>query len=190
MQRLKLTVAGCLIPLCVGMALAAPTTAMPSPDQPNSQTSVSKVIDNLSLASTQPEIKPVSDAADMQTHIKEMVEQDYSYEKARRELKNELEMEKMRSEIRKLRGEGKNKPVAAAQPVAPKSGDTAQPAQKSMPAPRVVLDSQIGGLSRVAVVAGEHLMYITPGEVFEVDGYHFKLGADRKSVLCVEGAAK
>lgn len=190
MQRLKLTVTGCLIPLCVGMALAAPTTAMPSPEHPNSKPSVSQAVDHLSLASEQPEKEAVSDSTDMQNHIKEMVEQDYSYEKARRELKNELEMEKMRSELRKLRGEGKNKTVAAAPPKGPQSDETAKPAQKSIPAPRVVLDSQIGGLSRVAVVAGDNLMYVNPGEVFEVDGYHFKLGADRKSILRVEDAIK
>lgn len=190
MQRLKLTVLGFLIPLVTGVAFAAPTTALPSPVQPavkstDIKTSVDKKIAAADVHS--PEENVVTDSASIQNYIKEMVEEDYNYEKARRQLKSELEMEKMRSEIRKLRGEGKNKQVTPA--VAPASAENAteeknKPSQP-IPSPRVVFDSQIGGLSRVAIVSGDNLKYVKPGEIFAVDGYNFRLSSDRKSVLLV-----
>lgn len=190
MQRLKLTAVGFLIPLMTGVAFAAPTTALPSPVQPvakntDIKTSVDKKIAAADVHS--PEETVVTDSTSIQNYIKEMVEEDYNYEKARRQLKSELEMEKMRSELRKLRGEGKNKPAtpASASASGEKTAEDKSKPVQPVPSPRVVFDSQIGGLSRVAIVSGDSLKYVKPGEIFVVDGYNFKLSSDRKSVLLV-----
>jgi len=130
-------------------------------------------------------------AADNQTQavqdrLAAIVEDDYAFEKARRELANEVELEKMRSELRKLRGEDRKAP----QPVASAASE-AEPQQQSVQTiimPRVVLEAQIGGAQRTAVTDGDTLRYVRAGEVFSMGGHNYKLAKDKKSVLLVESA--
>lgn len=55
---------------------------------------------------------PLSDVSPMQDHVVEMIEKDFNFESQYRELVNQLALEKVRSELRKLRGEKKADSVA------------------------------------------------------------------------------
>lgn len=59
---------------------------------------------------------PLSDVSPMQDHVVEMIEKDFNFESQYRELVNQLALEKVRSELRKLRGE-KKEGSAAVMPV-------------------------------------------------------------------------
>lgn len=158
MQSLKGSLTAGLFLFGAGMAQAAPTTALPpAPSLPESA---------------------------MQQHIQQMVEEDYVWEAKKRDVANELELEKMKSEIRKLRGE--DNVQAIAQPVSiPEEVSTPHFSSTS---PHLLLESNIGGLSRVAVSSadGSELRYISPGERFTLDGRQYQLVRDTKSGLRIK----
>ncbi|WP_395304763.1 hypothetical protein [Enterobacter sp. ECC-019] len=125
----------------------------------------------------------------VQDRLASIAEDDYAFEQQRRKLANEVELEKLRSQIRKLRGEDKMKsaPMMAAQ--APAAKPQVPPAAPIV-MPRVVLEADIGGTNRVAVLSGETLRYVRAGETFDVGGKKFKLAKDRKSVVMAEEAVQ
>lgn len=158
MQSVKRHLTAGLLLLGAGMAQAAPTTDLPP-------------------------APPIPGSA-MQQHIQQMVEEDYAWEVKKRDVANELELERMKSEIRKLRGE--DNVQARAQPVSmPEDSGTSQ---SSSGLPHVLLESNIGGLSRVAVSSadGSNLRYVSPGERFTLDGRQFQLVRDKISGLTIK----
>jgi len=158
MQSVKRHLTAGLLLLGAGMAQAAPTTDLPP-------------------------APPIPESA-MQQHIQQMVEEDYAWEVKKRDVANELELERMKSEIRKLRGE--DNVQARAQPVSmPEDSGTSQ---SSSGLPHVLLESNIGGLSRVAVSSadGSNLRYVSPGERFTLDGRQFQLVRDKISGLTIK----
>lgn len=158
MQSVKRRLSAGLFLLGAGMAQAAPTTDLPP-------------------------APPISDSA-MQQHIQKMVEEDYAWEAQKRVVANELELERMKSEIRKLRGEASVRPTA--QPVSlPEEVSTAP---TSSAPPHILLESRIGGLSRVAVSSadGSSLRYVTPGERFMLDGRQYQLVRGKSTGLSIK----
>ena len=183
-----------------GLVQAAPTTDLPP--APKNQTGKPALVSNGEKAAS-PEVKNVDEKAlneqsaelTMQDHIQALVEQDYLYQSEYRKLQQQVELEKMLSEIRKLRGEDKIKARATPTPVIEAKIKT----EKSAPAvntgnniakPHVVLESVIGGLSRVAIAnqRGDTLLYVTPGNVFSMDGAQYILTKDRKNGLQIKEA--
>jgi len=134
-----------------------------------------------------PPAPPVSESA-MQQHIQKMVEEDYAWEAKKREVANELELERMKSEIRKLCGE--DKMPLMAQPASIPA--TVSATQSSSASPHILLESNIGGLSRVAVVSadGSDLRYVSPGEHFTLDGHQYQLVRDKSSGLTIKEAGR
>ncbi|MCM7589155.1 hypothetical protein M8S10_10035 [Enterobacter chuandaensis] len=129
----------------------------------------------------------------VQDRLASIVEDDYAFEQQRRKLANEVELEKLRSQIRKLRGEDKMKPaprMAAQEPIAKPQAPAAAPAAAPIVMPRVVLEADIGGTNRVAVLSGDTLRYVRAGETFDMGGRKFKLAKDRKSVVMAEEAVQ
>ena len=158
MQSLKRRLTAGLLLLAPGMALAAPTADLPpAPSLPESG---------------------------MQQHIQRMVEEDYAWEVKKRDVANELQLERMKSEIRKLRGEESVR--STAQPVS--LPEEASPPQAGSAPPHVLLESNIGGLSRVAVSSadGSSLRYVSPGERFTLDGHQYQLVRDKTGLLIKE----
>lgn len=158
MQSVKRHLTAGLFLLGSGMVQAAPTTDLPP-------------------------ALPVPESV-MQQHIQQMVEKDYAWEVKKRDVANELELERMKSEIRKLRGEDNMQ--ARAQPVSiPEESGTSQSSSGS---PHLLLESNIGGLSRVAVSSadGSSLRYVSPGERFTLDGRQFQLVRDKTSGLAIK----
>lgn len=161
MQSVKGSVTGGLLLLASGLVHAASTPALP-PTPPPAESS-------------------------MQQHLQRMVEQDYAWETKKRELANELELEKLRSEIRKLRGEDNIRPQNQPMPVL-----NAGPKQGGEGMPHILLDSNIGGLSKIAVGSanGSDLLYVSPGENFTLNGRHYQLVSDRRSGLVIKEAER
>ncbi len=123
----------------------------------------------------------------VQDRLASIVEDDFTFEQARRRLANEVELEKMRSELRKLRGEDKVRP----QPVQTQPSETTAKAEpKVIDMPRVVLEAEIGGSRRVAVTDGKTLRYVRTGEIFSMGENKFKLASDKRTVTLVEGATQ
>ncbi|MFC3191820.1 hypothetical protein ACFOJF_22940 [Pseudocitrobacter faecalis] len=130
MQSVKSTMAIAAFIFSAG-AFAEPTSALPFPAMPDT-TAGAQPVHSLAGADTRVVSQPtqgqdntVSDEKTTQVFLKEVVESDYEYQLQARQLKQQVELEKMRSEIRKLRGEDK-KPVAAVSQAAP-----AQPAPRN-----------------------------------------------------------
>ena len=126
----------------------------------------------------------------MQEHIQKMVEEDYRWEAQKRAVANELELEKMNSEIRKLRGEDRvsSMPQLVIDTSPKESGST----QVSNGSPHILLESNIGGLSRVAVGSadGSTLLYVSPGDRFTLNGHQYQLIRDKKSGLVIKEAGQ
>ncbi len=182
MQGLKLIFSAGTVLLAMGTAVA--TAGIPN--TPNEATKPGAV-DTASEARVNNSTADIQNQA-VQDRLAAIVEDDYAFEKARRELANEVELEKMRSELRKLRGEDRKAP----QPVAP-AASKAEPQQQSVQTiimPHVVLEAQIGGAQRTAVTDGDTLRYVRAGEVFSMGGHNYKLAKDKKSVLLVESATQ
>ncbi|OXL39181.1 hypothetical protein CA284_16445 [Enterobacter mori] len=195
MQSLKnLMVIGFVIIFC-GVAIAAPTTDLPSaPKVQGNDTSsigVSEKEVKIVNSSLNDDVEaPPSSERMMQEHILQLVEDDYRYQSELRKLKHQVELEKMLSEIRKLRGEDKLKTVPAPVPVREtvnQSENNVSVAENSS-LPHVVLESVIGGLSRVAIAdqGGNQLLYVQPGETFAMDGKEYILTKDKKLGLQIK----
>lgn len=197
---------------------AAPTTDLPSAPQPTVQAPVAtpkpqvapqvpvsvpvvqpvtteSISGSRLLAATpQPEEEKSAETT-MQEYIQKQVEEDYEHQAAMRRLNNQVEVEKKLGEIRKLRGEDKVKPSqpAPAQPkAAPEEAKPEKPASPAVPPPHVVLESVIGGLSRVAIVnnSGSQLLYVKPGDSFVMDGKDYRLIRDTRLGLQIKDAAQ
>ncbi|MGG5839612.1 hypothetical protein [Huaxiibacter chinensis] len=136
------------------------------------------------------DVKPaaVDNTTQVQNHLAQMAEDDFVYEQQRRKLSQQVELEKLQSQIRKLRGEDKMKPAPVASAPVEKPADAPKVAPQSAPVdmPRVVLEANIGGANRVAVTSGGTLRYVRPGETFAINGNNYQLAKDRKSVVMAE----
>lgn len=206
MQSVKLSIGIVAFIFSAGI-FAEPTTSLPFPAMPDTKVGgqptqpmpvpASKVASQPAQSApeldTAPELdKTVSDAKTTQEFLKEVVENDFEYQLKSRQLEQEVKLEKMRSEIRKLRGEDK-KPVASvatAQPAATQP-DAPQAKESKIPKelPFVLLESEIAGNARVAVTNNERskLMYVRPGDRFEMDGVQYQLVRDKSHGLLVKG---
>lgn len=200
MQSVKTTIAIATFILSAG-AFADPTTALPFPAMPDTKVGTqpsqpmpmpeSKVASQTTQAAPEMD-KTVSDAKTTQEFLKEVVENDFEYQLKSRQLEQEVALEKMRSEIRKLRGEDKKTvaSVAPPQPAAPQP-DAPTPKESKIPKelPFVLLESEIAGNARVAVTNNERskLMYVRPGDRFEMNGVQYQLVRDKSHGLLVKG---
>ncbi|MCT6664197.1 hypothetical protein N4Q52_09295 [Enterobacter mori] len=160
-------------------------TAVPSPGE-NKKKRKSEATEAQSEEAKQEE---AANTAVVQDRLASIVEDDYAFEKQRRKLANEVELEKLRSQIRKLRGEDKMKPATRMAMQEPAAIPLA-PAAAPIVMPRVVLEADIGGRNRVAVLSGDTLRYVRAGETFDMGGNKFKLAKDRKSVVMAEDAVQ
>lgn len=96
-----------------------------------------------------------------------IMQDNLSFEKEKRQLVNEVALEKLRSELKKLRG-------TASSPAMPAITET-KPTREEVSHPHVVLVSKIGGLTRVLVSAGGNKFYLSAGERFSSGGKNYVL---------------
>ncbi|EDR9849094.1 hypothetical protein KAK45_003176 [Salmonella enterica] len=105
-----------------------------------------------------------------QDEMIKMMQDSLSFEKEKRQLVNEVALEKLRSELKKLRG-------TTTSPVMPALTE-AKPVRVEVSRPYVILVSKIGGLTRVLVSDGGNKYYLTDGERFSSNGKNYILTTD------------
>ncbi|ECW1082717.1 lngG [Salmonella enterica] len=123
-------------------------------------------------------VTPPDTATAGQEQIVSALQDNITFERQKRQLSNELALEKLRAELQKVRGE--NAPAVATMPVAP---PVATPVRDESPAPvprrsappSVVLVSQVAGVSRVGISVNGQLQFVSRNEKFSANGKHYRL---------------
>lgn len=195
MQSVKKLIVVLALTICPGVVLAVPTTDLPPAPGLNGseKNSVMKgeASTNTILSETEKNESSVEKMT-MQKHIQALVEDDYTFQLEYRKLQAQLEKERILSEIRKLRGEDKIKPASAPMPVqnSTVANDNETSKEQLLAMPHVVLESVVGGISRVAVINqhGDQLIYVTPGEYFSMNGQQYTLIRDKHVGLQIKVA--
>ncbi|EDU9604345.1 hypothetical protein YT03_000337 [Salmonella enterica subsp. enterica] len=102
-----------------------------------------------------------------QDEFTKIMQDNISFEKEKRQLVNEVALEKLRSELKKLRG-------TATSPAIPTmtENSTVRPEASH---PYVILVSKIGGLTRILVSDGGNKYYLSAGERFSSGGKSYVL---------------
>lgn len=123
-----------------------------------------------------------------QEQIVRALQDDITFERQKRQLSNELALEKLRAELQKVRGE--NAPVVATMPATPPPVST--PVRDESPAPiqhvappSVVLVSQVAGVSRVGVSVNGQLQFVGRQGMFSVNGKRYRLVPAKNNQLTV-----
>ncbi|HGP0804517.1 TPA: lngG [Salmonella enterica subsp. diarizonae serovar 61:l,v:z35] len=131
---------------------------------------------------------PPDTATAGQEQIVRALQDDITFERQKRQLSNELALEKLRAELQKVRGE--NAPVVATMPATPPPVST--PVRDESPAPIqhvappwVVLVSQVAGVSRVGVSVNGQLQFISRNEKFSANGKRYRLVPAKDNQLTV-----
>lgn len=138
---------------------------------------------------------PLRDVSPMQDHVVEMIEKDFNFESQYRELANQLALEKVRSELRKLRGEKKTDSVAV-MPVSTAStmdDISASPGATSESAPglRPLLISEIASQKRVAIAGADGGVKMVPlNQRFSYGGYDYIARHNKANDVTVEVVGK
>lgn len=138
---------------------------------------------------------PLSSVSPMQDHVVEMIEKDFNFESQYRELVNQLALEKVRSELRKLRDEKKASsagvmPVSTARTM---DDISASPGATSQSAPelRPLLISEIAGQTRVAIAGGDGGVKMVPlNQRFNYGGYDYIARHNKANDVTVEVVGK
>jgi len=143
-----------------------------------------------STVSGEPEIVP----APIQDHISKIVEEDFSYNQTQRRLSQEVELAKLRLEMAKLKSEAAElvtSPLLTPYP-APAATDGKD---KKIPAvtqfsgePKILMLSQLAGITRAAISIGDKTIFVRPGEIFLANGkeYTVQQGSGIKNAIVKE----
>ncbi|EHY9252295.1 lngG [Salmonella enterica] len=122
-----------------------------------------------------------------QEQIVRALQDDIAFEQQKRQLSNELALEKLRAELQKVRGE--NAPVVTTMPVVPPVATPVHDepvVQVSRAAPpSVVLISQVAGVSRVGVSVNGQLQFFGRHETFPANGKRYQLVPEKNNKLTV-----
>jgi hypothetical protein len=161
MQKGKLIIAGLMLTL--SPAIYAAETAEVKPAE--------QIVEGQAAATAEIAASP------MQNHVVQLMEKDFSFETQYRELNNQLALEKLRSELRKLRGGNAASVPAPATPLTAAETDFSdEPAEAgaSAPALRALLISEIAGQKRVAISGeGGGVKMVPLNKRFSYGGYEY-----------------
>lgn len=129
------------------------------------------VCGNVLATDLQDKLETVSPA---QEQIVRMLEEDLNFESQRKQLSNELALEKLRSELNKLKAE--SQPVVTFSPPQSDEKTGEYSSVKTGTPPVIVLVSEVAGLSRILVKDGESVRLRKPSEAFTAsDGNTYRL---------------
>ncbi|MDX6040050.1 hypothetical protein [Scandinavium lactucae] len=139
----------------------------------------------------EPEVVP----APIQDHISKIVEEDFSYNQTQRRLSQEVELAKLRLEMAKLKSEAAElvspplmTPYSA--PVSDSDGKDKKspPVTKASGEPKILMLSQLAGITRAAILIGDKTIFVRPGEVFPANGkeYTVQQGSGIKNAIVKE----
>ncbi|HBE9115759.1 TPA: hypothetical protein KNG88_001411 [Citrobacter braakii] len=139
---------------------------------------------------------PLSDVSPMQDHVVEMIEKDFNFESQYRELANQLALEKVRSELRKLRGEKKADsatvmPMSTASTMDDISASSPEATSEAAPGLRPLLISEIAGQKRVAIAGADGGVKMVPlNQRFSYGGYDYIARHNKANDVTVEVVGK
>ncbi|EGT5654809.1 hypothetical protein JD793_000882 [Citrobacter braakii] len=139
---------------------------------------------------------PLSDVSPMQDHVVEMIEKDFNFESQYRELANQLALEKVRSELRKLRGEKKADsatvmPMSTASTMDDISASSPEATSEAAPGLRPLLISEIAGQKRVAIAGADGGVKMVPlNQRFSYGGYDYIARHNQANDVTVEVVGK
>ncbi|EKC2495416.1 lngG [Salmonella enterica] len=122
-----------------------------------------------------------------QEQIVRALQDDIVFERQKRQLSNELALEKLRAELQKVRGESTpavTMPVAPPPVVMPVHEDS--PPVIRAPLPQVVLVSQVAGVSRVGVSVNGQLQFVGRNGTFSANGKRYHLVSEKNNKLIVQ----
>ncbi|EAP1707927.1 lngG [Salmonella enterica] len=122
-----------------------------------------------------------------QEQIVRALQDDIAFEQQKRQLSNELALEKLRAELQKVRGE--NAPAVTTMPVPPPVAIPAHdepvvPVSRAAP-PSVVLISQVAGVTRVGVSVNGQLQFVGRHGTFGANGKRYRLVPAKNNQLTV-----
>ncbi|HAF2129649.1 TPA: hypothetical protein G9F27_003889 [Salmonella enterica] len=124
-----------------------------------------------------------------QDQIVRALQDDIVFERQKRQLSNELALEKLRAELQKVRGEGA--PTVATMPVTPPPAamqvrdEPSAPVMQAAP-PTVVLVSQVAGVSRVGVSVNGQIRFVGRQEKFPANGKRYELVSEKNKLVARE----
>ncbi|HAT1681638.1 TPA: hypothetical protein I8Y21_002302 [Klebsiella oxytoca] len=129
--------------------------------------------------------RPAGQNAAGQDPIVRALQDDIVFEREKRQLSNELALEKLRAELQKVRGDSAPAPVM---PVTPPPAMPVVVERSEAPAPQVappavVLVSQVAGVSRVALSVNGQLRFVGRHETFTANGKKYRLVAIKNDQL-------
>ncbi|QKN83584.1 hypothetical protein [Scandinavium goeteborgense] len=142
-----------------------------------------------SKVSGEPEVVP----APIQDHISKIVEDDFSYNQTQRRLSQEVELAKLRLEMAKLKSEAAE--LVSSPLMTPYSAPATEDKDKKSPTevkysgePKILMLSQLAGITRAAISVGDKTIFVRPGEVFPANGkeYTVQQGSGIKNAIVKE----
>lgn len=140
-------------------------------------------VNNTSASTSQqatPATAPVTAGQDL---IVRALQDDIVFERQKRQLSNELALEKLRAELQKVRGEGAPAMPVTPPPVAmPIRDEPSAPVMRAEP-PSVVLVSQVAGVSRVGVSVNGQIRFVDRHETFPANGKRYRLESTKNNLL-------
>lgn len=120
-----------------------------------------------------------------QEQIVRALQDDIVFERQKRQLSNELALEKLRAELQKVRGDSKpvvTMPVTPPPAIMPQEIPRDTPVTR-LPPPTVVLVSQVAGTSRVGVSINGQLQFVGRHETFSANGKKYRLTLEKNNQL-------
>ncbi|HFJ2058225.1 TPA: lngG [Salmonella enterica] len=123
-----------------------------------------------------------------QDQIVRALQDDIVFERQKRQLSNELALEKLRAELQKVRGENTPAvmmPVSPPPVAIPVRDESSAPVPQAAP-PSVVLVSQVAGVSRVGVSVNGHLQLVGRNEKFPANGKKYELVSEKNKLVARE----
>lgn len=124
---------------------------------------------------------PAAVPAPVQEHISKLMQDDVEYNEKLRELSHLVVLAKLRLEIAKIKSEASE--LSAPPPVnngEEKSGTAeAKPPVALISPPRVLMLSQIAGVTKAAVSVGTKTIFVRIGELFAVNGKRYVVHQDK-----------
>lgn len=130
---------------------------------------------------TQPEGNVAAPATAGQEQIVRALQDDIVFERQKRQLSNELALEKLRAELQKVRGV--SAPSVVPPPAMPVQVESPLPPLPKSAPPSVVLVSQVAGISRVGISVDGEIRFVGRNETFSANGKKYRLAAAKNNML-------
>ncbi|ADO47282.1 hypothetical protein [[Enterobacter] lignolyticus] len=119
-----------------------------------------------------------------QEQIVRLLEEDFNFEAQKRQLSNQLALEKLRNELNKLKADGQVIPQLSSPAVTDSTAELKPVIATEVPA--ILLISEVAGLPRILVKDGDNIKLRKPSDIFVADNakkYKFVSQGSQKFLL-------